>query len=187
MNHQKFRKIATAWFLTIAATLMTSNLSWADEFSYRTAFENVPGVEELEAGNIQAGIEILEDQLYQAEMEFRGDLLATLCAAYVIDMSLANAAYACNEAVETYGTEMAYNNRGVYRVFIGDWIGAREDFDRARPEHLDAYLEELKTTDVRLMAIDNFERITLLSDKFTPADVVDSVVITTAAIEELSD
>ena len=187
MNHQKLRNSATAWCLTIAATLMTGNLSWSDEFSYRTAFENIAGVEELEAGDIQAGIKILEDQLDQSEKEIRGDILSTLCAAYVIDMSLVKAGHACNEAVENYGTEMGYNNRGVYRVFTGDWIGAREDFDRARPQQLEAYLEELKTMDVRLMAIDNYERINLLSAKFRPADIVDSHEMTPASIEKLTD
>lgn len=187
MNHQKLRNVATAWFLTVAAALTFGNVSWSDEFPFRTAFERLPGVEEIEAGNIQAGIKILEDQLTQVEAENRGDVLATLCAAYIIDVSLDKAERACNEAVETYGTHTAYNNRGVYRVFTGNWSGAGEDFDRARPEHLEAYLEEMKKKDVRLMAIDNFDRINVLAAKHSPDDMDDSVEMTTAAIEDLND
>ncbi len=187
MNHQKLRNSATAWFLTVAAALILGNTSWSDEFPFRTAFERVPGAEELEAGNLQAGIKLLEEQLNQIEPGDRGDILSTLCAAYVINASLDKAEHACNEAVETFGTHMAYNNRGVYRVFTGDWLGAREDFDRARPQQLEAYLEEMKTKDVRLMAIDNFQRINVLSAKHSPADVDDSLEMTTAAIEDLND
>ena len=187
MNHQKFQNVATTWFLTVAAALILGNTSWSDEFPFRTAFERVPGAEEIEAGNLQEGIKILEDQLTQVEAENRGDVLATLCAAYVIDQSLEKAEQTCNEAVETYGTHTAYNNRGVYRVFTGDWLGAREDFDRARPQQLEAYLEELNSKNVRLMAIDNFERITVLSAKHAPADMDDSIEMTTAAVEDLND
>ena len=113
--------------------------------------------------------------------------MSTLCAAYIIHVSLDKAEHACNEAVDTYGTHTAYNNRGVYRVFAGDWVGARKDFDRARPQQLEAYLEELKTQDVRLMAIDNFQRINVLLAKHSPDDMDDSVEMTTAAIEDLND
>ncbi len=187
MNDQILRRMAIARFLMIAAALMLGNTSWSDEFPFRTAFERVPGVEEIEAGKLQAGIKLLEEQLNQVEPGDRGDILSTLCAAYIIDVSLDKAEHACNEAVETYGTHTAYNNRGVYRVFTGDWLGAREDFDRARPQQLEAYLEEMKTKDVRLMAIDNFQRINVLSAKHSPADVDDSLEMTTAAIEDLND
>ena len=187
MNDQKLRGMAIARFLMIAAALMLGNTSWSDEFPFRTAFERVPGVEEIEAGNLQVGIKLLEDQLNQVEAENKGDILATICAAYIINVSLDKAKHACNEAVETYGTATAYNNRGVYRVFTGDWFGAREDFDRARPQQLETYLEEMKTKDVRLMAVDNFDRITILSAKHSPDDMDDSVEMTTATIEDLSD
>ncbi len=187
MKQQKSRRIATAPALIIAAALMLGNPSFADVFPFRIAFENVPGVEEIEAGNMQAGIKVLEDQLEQIEPASSGDILATLCAAYIVNVSLYKAERVCNKAVEIDPTETAYNNRGVIRAFNGDFSGAREDFDRARPRQLDAYLEELKTKDVRLMAHDNYHLIEELSAKHTPAEVTTSVALSTAAIEYLSD
>ena len=166
---------------------MIGNQSFADEFHFRVVFENVPGAEEIEAGNIQAGIKMLEDQLTQVEQGNSGDIWATLCAAYIVNVSLDQAERACSKAVEIDPTYPAFNNRGVFRVFKGDLSGAREDFERVRPRQLEAYLEELKTKDVRLMAVDNFRLINELSAKHSPAEINASVVMGTAAIEDLND
>ena len=186
MNHQKSRRVVTT-SLVIVAALTIGNPSLADVFPFRVAFENVSGVEEIEAGNIPAGIKVLEDQLDQIEPGSSGDILATLCAAYIVNVSLDKAERACNKAVETNPTETAYNNRGVYRAFTGDLSGAHEDFERARPRQLDAYLEELKTKDVGLIAVDNFALIEELAAKHTPAEINTSVAMSTAAIEDLND
>ncbi len=187
MNHQQSRRIATTRTLIIAAALMLGNPSFADVFPFRVAFENVPGVEKIDAGNIEAGIKVLEHQLEHIEPASSGDILATLCAAYIVNVSLHQAERACNKAVETNPSETAYNNRGVYRAFTGDLTGAREDFERVRPRDIEAYLDELKTKDVGLMSIDNFYLIEELSAKHTPAEVNVSVAMTTAAIEDLND
>ena len=187
MNHQKSRRITSTSTLIIAAALMLGNPSFADVFPFRVAFENVPGIEEIEAGNIEAGIKVLEDQVEQIEPASSGDILATLCAAYIVNVSLDKAERACNKAVETDPTETAYNNRGVYRAFTGDLSGAREDFERARPRQLDAYMEELRTKVVGLMAVDNFYLIEELSAKHTAAEINASVAMSTAAIEDLND
>ena len=187
MNHQKSQRAVIGHLLIIAATLTLASPSFSDEFPFRVAFEKVPGVEDIEAGNIQAGIKVLEDQLNQIEQWNRGDLLATLCAAYIVDLSLDKAERACNEAVEIDPTETAYNNRGVFRAFTGNWSGAREDFDRARPHQLEVYLNELKTKDAGLMAVDNFRLINELSAKHSPAEVDVSVALKTAAIEGLAN
>ena len=68
-----------------------------------------------------------------------------------------------------------------------DWSGAREDFDRARPQQLEVYLNELKTKDVRLMAIDNFNLINELSAKYSRAELDISATLKTATIESFSD
>ncbi len=172
---------------TAAAALMLGNPSFADVFHFRVAFENVPGVEEIETGNIQAGIKVLEDQLDQIEPGSSGDILATLCAAYIVNVSLDKAERACNKAVETNPTETAYNNRGVIRAFNGDFSGASEDFERAGPRQLEEYLNELRTTDVRLIAVDNLRLISEMSAKHTPAEVNTSVAWSTAAIEDLNN
>ncbi len=187
MNKQKSRRIATTWTLIIAAALMLGNPSFAEVFPFRVAFENVPGVEEIDAGNIEAGIKVLEDQLEQIEPASSGDILATLCAAYIVNVSLYKAERVCNKAVEIDPTETAYNNRGVIRAFNGDFSGAREDFERIRPRDIEAYLDELKTKDVGLMSIDNFYLIEELSAKHTPAEVNASVAMTTATKEDLND
>ena len=187
MNHQESRRTSTTSTLITAAALMLGSPSFADVFPFRVAFENVPGIEEIEAGNIQAGIKVLEDQLEQIEVSGSGDILATLCAAYIVNVSLDKAARACNEAVQVQPGKTAYNNRGVYRAFTGDLSGAHEDFERARPRQLDAYLEELKTKDVGLMAVDNFRLIEELSAKHSPAEINASVAMSTAAIEDLND
>ena len=187
MKQPKSRRIATAPALISAAVLMLGNPSFADVIPFRIAFENVPGVEEIEAGNIQAGIKVLEDQLEQIEPASSGDILATLCAAYIVNVSLDKAERACNKAVETNPSETAYNNRGVIRAFNGDFSGAREDFDLARPRQLEAYLEELRTKDVRLMAHENYHLIDELLAKRTSAEDIASFALSTAAIEDLSD
>ena len=187
MKQQKSRRIATTRTLIIAAALMFGNPSLADVIPFRLAFENVPGVEEIEAGNLQAGIKELEDQLDQIEPGSSGDILATLCAAYIVNVSLDKAKRACDKAVETDPSETAYNNRGVIRAFYGDFSGAREDFDLARPRQLEAYLEELRTKDVRLMAHDNYQLIDELLVKRTSAKDIASFTSSTAAIEDLSD
>ena len=93
----------------------------------------------------------------------------------------------CNEAVEIDPTKTAYNNRGVFRAFIGDFFRAREDFDRVRPRQLEAYLEELRTKHVPLMAIDNFHLIDELLAKGVSPESKFSFAISTAEIENPND
>jgi len=161
--------------------------SFSEEFLFRVAFANVPGIEEIEAGNIPAGIKLLENRLYNIEQGNSGEILATLCAAYIVNVSLDNAERACNKAVETDPTEIAFNNRGVFRAFKGNLSGAREDFDRARPQQLEVYLSELKAKDVGLLAVDNFRLINKLSATHNLAELDVSVALKSAAIERLSD
>ena len=185
MNHQPSRRVAATRSLIIAAALMLANPSLAEVFPFRVAFENVPGVEKIDGSNVEAGIKVLEDQLEQIEPASSGDILATLCAAYIVNGSLHKAERACNKAVETNPSETAYNNRGVYRAFTGDLIGAREDFERVRPRDVEAYLDELKTKDVGLMSIDNFYLLEELSAKHTPAEINASLAMTTASVEDI--
>ena len=185
MNHQESRRVATARTLLIAAVLMLGNPSFAEVFPFRVAFENVPGVEKIDGSNVEAGIKVLEDQLEQVEAASSGDILATLCAAYILNGSLHKAESACNKAVATNPSETAYNNRGVYRAFTGDLIGAREDFERVRPRDVEAYLDELKTKDVGLMSIDNFYLLEELSAKHTPAEINASLAMATATVEDI--
>ena len=170
--------------LIIAATLMTGNESYADGYPFRVVYANVPGANEIESGNFQAGIKLLEDQLNQVEQGNSGDIWATLCAAYIVNASLDQADRACTKAVEMDPTYCALNNRGVFRAFTGDLSGAREDFERARPPQLEAYLKELTTKDVRVIAADNFRLINELSAERQAAKIDASVAVNTAEIED---
>ena len=170
--------------LIIVAAFMAGNQSFADGFPFRAVYADVPGANEVEAGNFQAGIKILEDQLNQVEQGNSGDIWATLCAAYIVSGSLDQAERPCNKAVELDPTYCALNNRGVFRVFKGDLSGAREDFERVRPRQLEAYLEELMTKNVRVVAADNFRLVNELSAKRRVARSDASVAVNTAEIEE---
>jgi len=172
--------------IIVAAALLLGNQSFAESFRLRVAFANVPGVEEIEAGNVQAGIKLLEDQLAQIELEDKGDLLMTLCAAYVIHGALAKAKPACDQAVEINPTKAAYNNRGVFRVHAGHLNGAREDFERVRPRQPEAYKEELIRMDA-LTAADNFDAVEQLLSKRNAEKTNASVRLASATVEDLSD
>ena len=148
--------------LAIAAALMIGNQSYADQSRYRVVLEDVPGADEIEAGNIRAGLKILHAQLSQVEEKNSGDIWSTLCAAYIINISLAQAERACNKAVEIDATYHALNNRGVFRVYQGDLIRAREDFKHVLPLNMQTYMDRLKATNVRLVAANNFDLVNQL-------------------------
>jgi len=172
--------IAAFCSFLFAAFMMASPASYADYFPFRVAFENVPGVVEITSGNVSDGIEILKQELDNDEAN-QGHVLATLCGAYIIDSSLEEASQVCTDAVDKFPGETAYNNRGVLRAFTGDFKGAREDFDRARPERMDEYLEYLKTKDVGLIATGNHGLLEELQAKHSPLDVQASVAMSSSA------
>jgi len=149
-------------------------------------YADVPGVEELEAGNIEVGIKVLYEQLEQAENGNSSDIWATLCAAHIITLSLDRAKHPCNKAVESGPTYAALNNRGVFRAYRGDFPGAREDFDRARPLQLEAYLEEMASKDVRVVADNNFHLISRVLARTDPGATGTSIARSTAEIEDPS-
>ena len=186
-NVMRRRSPLIALVLIIAAALLLGNPSFAETFHFRVAFMNVPGLEEIEAGNLKAGIKVLEDQLTQIELESSGDIFATLCAAYIVDRSLDKAERACDKAIQISPTKTAYNNRGVLRAHKGDFVGAREDFDRVRPHQLEAYLDELKTKDVGLIAIGNFRLTDELLAKYSLEEIRASLAVRTAEIEDFND
>ena len=173
--------------LMIAAVLVLSNPSFADVFHLQLALVDLPGVEDIEPSNIQAGIEVLEEQLEHAEKGSSGRIWATLCALYIVNDSLDQAERACTNAIEIEPTYSAYNNRGVLRVRTGDLFGAREDFEHVRPLDMEAYMDELKRTSPRLVAASNFDVINQMLAKHSPAERDASVVLSTAAIEDLNN
>lgn len=103
--------------------MLFSNPGTADVLHFRVAFENVPGAAQIEAGNLAAGIQVIEERLHRDGSESRGAMLATLCAAYIINDSLHKAENTCNQAVATEPTAADYNNREVFRASAGDYFG----------------------------------------------------------------
>ena len=173
--------------LIIAAAVMVAGQSVADEYPFQAVYEDVPGAGEVEAGKVRAGIRILEKQLKQVEQENTGDVWATLCAAYIVNESMGKAEHACAKAVAIAPTYSAFNNRGVLRVINGDLSGAREDFERVRPLELDAYLEELTTKDVRVIADNNFRLTNELLARHRVPQISASVEVSAAEIEDLNN
>lgn len=172
--------------LLIAAALLIGNQGFADESYFRVVYADVPGVEELEAGNVEVGIKILNEQLGKAEQGSDSDIWATLCAAHIITLSLDRAKRPCNKAVETGPSYAALNNRGVFRAYRGDFPGAREDFNRARPLQLEAYLEEMATKDVRVVADNNYHLINRVLARSDPGETSTTIARSTAEIEDPS-
>ena len=173
--------------LLFAALNVASVNSYAEGFPFRVVYANVPGTEQIEAGNVELGIRLLEDQLEDDRKQPRSDVYATLCATYIVSNSLVEAQHACTRAVELGSTYPALNNRGVYRAFTGDLAGARDDFERARPRQLDAYIEELTSKDVRVIAAGNYQLINKLLAKYNPGEARPAGASESATIEDISD
>lgn len=179
--------IATA-VLTAALSAPISQEAHADYFPFRVAFEDVPGVEQLTSGKIDDGIEILERAAESASGEELAHAVATLCGAYTMNQDFDKAWQTCDRAVKEFPGETSYNNRGVLRAFSGDFEGASQDFDRARPIDMEEYLAWLQTKDVGLVADNNRELLNQLKAKHTPEEVIGSTATArTAKVERIAD
>ncbi len=145
-------------YMFLLATLALPTLSNAEIYDFKVVYAEVPGTEEIRAGNHDAAIEILESRAEDASNYYFANELATLCALYVVNGKLAAAHETCHVAVETDQSDAAYNNRGVLRAHLGDVAGAMEDFERARvlPDNQQRYVEELMKGDARLIASSNY-------------------------------
>lgn len=186
MKHRNSQRIfEAASRISMVAILAFAGPGLAETFPFRVAFENLPGVEQIETGNFEAGIAMLEKQLEQAAPESRGDVLATLCGAYVMGHYLDKAAGTCDAAVRIHASDTAYNNRGVYRVFTGNFEGANADFNRARPHQMEEYLEYLKTKHAALIANTNYDLLEVLAAEHTPAELNSSVAMQPSTTEDV--
>lgn len=184
MKAHSAKRIVNTSVLTVAI-LTLGNATFAESFPFKVAFENLHGVDKIEEGDLDAGIEILEQQLEKATADSRGDILATLCGAYVMGHYLDMAVSSCDDAVQTSATDTAYNNRGVYRILTGNFDGANADLNRARPHQMKEYLEYLQTKHAALIADTNYELLAVMAAEYAPADVNTSVAMQPASPEEL--
>lgn len=185
MGHRRILRTSNVSVLVLAALFAGSGVSYAETFPFRVAYDDVPGADEIESGNLASAIEVLEAQTNARETQNRSAVLATLCGAYVLSASLDKANETCDAAVALSPSKMAYNNRGVLRVHSGDLTGAREDFDRARPEHLNQYIEYLRTKDIGLIADGNFDLLEELSARKRRAKVSTAFAVSAPSIENI--
>jgi tetratricopeptide (TPR) repeat protein len=145
-------------YLSLLTVLFLPVVSNAQTYDFKVVYAEVPGIDEIVAGDHDKAIEILETRTGDTNRSILADELATLCALYIVKGKLAVAQKTCDSAVEADRSHTAYNNRGVLRVHLGDPAGAIEDFDRARvlPQHQKRYVEELMMRDARLIATSNY-------------------------------
>jgi regulator of sirC expression with transglutaminase-like and TPR domain len=155
MKTKLTRVLIPSCLIILATWLADMPASLADQSRLRVVYADVSATERLESGELYAGIEELWNRLENSEPEEAGGILATLCAAYIVDNAVDEAKRVCDEAVKRNPTKVALNNRGVYRAVTGDLDGARADFRRVRPEAMDEYLREMRKKDVPLVATDN--------------------------------
>jgi tetratricopeptide (TPR) repeat protein len=151
-------------------------------------YDEGPGTEEYEAGNLDAAIEILESREKMADNPYAGYELATLCAFYILKDNFDAAREPCSAAVEINQSGYAYNNRGVLRVHLGDTVGALEDFDRIRvlPDDQPRYIEQLKEGDTRLIASRNFALVTEIMEKRRTNKPTMTEAVIGASIEDMN-
>ena len=185
MRKHSNRSWRIASLAPLAALAMTSP-ALAERLEFRVAMEDIPGVDDVLAGDIAAGQRKLEAQVQTTAGDLRGQVLATLCGVYVLAQEYQLARNTCNRAVAEHGDETAYNNRGVYKVHLGDLQGAALDFAKARPTDVDDHLALLWATNPGLIAVGNTEKLgalaTRLDDQQPPGgDIV------AASIENLAD
>jgi hypothetical protein len=126
----------------------------------------------------------MERQLGDASLADRGDVLASLCGAYLLQRAFDKAAVPCEQSVSANPSDAAFNNRGVYRAHTGNLRGARQDFERARPDNLAAYMDRLHNTDVRLMADANYALANELAAMYTERDVRRTRSLSHADVED---
>lgn len=175
--------------LTVVAILTPQSAVLAASFDFRVSYVEVPGSDEIRAGQHDLAIEILERRLREADNPYRADELTTLCALYVVTGRFDEAAETCDAAVETAQSFAAYNNRGVLRAHLKDPSGALADFDRARVPSDDRcrYVDELTQSNARLIASRNYDvAIDYLQALEADPSAGSAMAGTSAEIEDLS-
>ena len=128
-----FRFLATALF---ALTLTCD----AEEPKLQVTMPDIPGADVVEQGQFESGIARLKQRLGAESRAEAGARQIALCGAYVLSGNLNQAIGHCERAAaQPYLAPLAYNNRGVLRVWQGDYEGAREDFERSQSGGYQSY------------------------------------------------
>lgn len=158
MDGHTFSVVRRNVYFSMLAFLALPAASYAQTYDFKVVYAEVPGINEIAAGNHAEATEILEKRAKDDDKYYLVDELSTLCALYIVQGKLKMARQVCDEAVETDRSYTAYNNRGVLRVHLGDPTGAIQDFELARvqPQQQKRYIEELMKRDARLIATSNY-------------------------------
>lgn len=92
----------------------------------------VVGAAQIEAGQIDEAIRLLEEALELGAGKGGSKLAANLCVAHALNMDYSEALHYCSEAAaDPDAGPAAFNNRGVVRAVTGDNLGAFRDLRRA--------------------------------------------------------
>lgn len=128
-----------------------------ETLALRLAYADVPATDLIVEGRFDDAIAVIERRYRADAGQLWRDERATLCGAYVASKRLEEAVAACDDAVAVDASEVAFNNRGVLRMHLGDIAAALEDFARVSvaPEDMDAFLATLAERNVRLVATAN--------------------------------
>lgn len=185
MTETHFKLRASLAPLSVVVILLLPIAAGADPLGFVVALDNLPGVDELEAGDVDAGLARLEAQLADRDSEHWHEVVATLCGAYVLASRYEKAVAACDRAVLEAPHEASYNNRGVLRVHMGQLDGALSDFEIARPDSIDAYMAWIRASDPALIAFDNTRSLLDLRARQEARRRADPFRVSSASIENV--
>lgn len=106
----------------------------ADPFELKTHARDYRGVRGIESGDYEEGIAKLEAQREtRAEVSsLQAPVLIDLCVGYIMARELDKATAACEKSVRSrWYAGLAYNNRGVLKIALGQYESAIRDFEKA--------------------------------------------------------
>jgi tetratricopeptide (TPR) repeat protein len=175
--------------LILLVLLALSTVSFAETYQFQLIFiDEGPASDEYRAGQLDAAIEILESREKMADNQYVGKELATLCGYYILKRNFDAARKPCSAAIEIDPSSLAYNNRAVLRMHLGDTVGALEDLDHIRvlPDDQPRHIEQLKKDDERLIASRNFALATELIERRRTSGPKMAGALIGANIEDMS-
>ena len=191
MKNSKSLLCSPTFYLLLITTITLPAMSNAESYKFKVAFADVPGSEEIGAGNYDAAIDILEKRADDTNNQYLHDELATLCALYVVKGNLVAARRTCHIAVETDQSDAAYNNRGVFRAQTGDAAGAALDFERVRvlPDDQQRYIEGIMMGDTRMIASGNYAEVLKFSARRVQPESMQALAssVRGASVEDLGN
>jgi Flp pilus assembly protein TadD len=124
------RGLAIALGMLLASVVVSAN----DTFKMQTHPKEVPGTWEIENGDYEQAVELLEIALQRARLsgKNKGPIHTNLCMAYTKLGDYDVALHHCDRAVEiSPAVGVAYNNRGVLYALMQRFTSAGMDFEAA--------------------------------------------------------